>query len=71
MKKQTNKKKIHIDNLYLMKKLDTAYLNEFNRFYDYILDSRYTVQDMNIMVNIALDQCLEGMKFHKNLRSYS
>ena len=65
MKKQTNKKKIHIDNLYLMKKLDTAYLNEFNRFYDYILDSRYTVQDMNIMVNIALDQCLEGMKFHK------
>ena len=37
----------------------------FNRFYDYILDSRYTVQDMNIMVNIALDQCLEGMKFHK------
>lgn len=48
MKKQTNKKKIHIDNLYLMKKLDTAYLNEFNRFYDYILDSRYTVQDMNL-----------------------
>ncbi len=62
MKKQKKQTKIHIDNLYLMKKLDTAYLDEFNRFYDYIIHSKNDAYKINIMVNIALAQCLDGMK---------
>lgn len=65
MKKQGSQKKIHIDNLYLMKKLDDDYLKEFNRFYDYALDSGKSDADINNIVNTALDQCLEGMKNKK------
>lgn len=48
-----------------MKKLDDAYLKEFNRFYDYIMDTRKSDADINLLVNIALNQCLEGMKNKK------
>ena len=65
MKQQENRKKVHIDNLYLMKKLDEDYLKEFHRFYDYALDSGKPDADINIIVNTALEQCLEGMKNRK------
>lgn len=65
MKQVADQKKIHIDNLYLMNKLDEDYLKEFNRFYDYALHCRKSDADVNIIVNIALEQCLEGMKNEK------
>ena len=65
MKNQSSQKKIHIDNLYLMKKLDEDYHKEFMRFYDYVLHSNTSDADINIIVNTALEQCLEGMKNRK------
>lgn len=63
--KEQNQKKVHIDNLYLMKNLNADYLKEFNRFYDYACASVKHENDINIIVNIALNQCLEGMKNKK------
>lgn len=65
MKNQSSQKKIHIDNLYLMKKLDEDYHKEFMHFYDYVLHSNTSDADINIIVNTALEQCLEGMKNRK------
>ncbi len=65
MKNQSSQKKIHIDNLYLMKKLDEDYHKEFMRFYHYVLHSNTSDADINIIVNTALEQCLEGMKNRK------
>ena len=65
MKNQSSQKKIHIDNLYLMKKLDEDYHKELMRFYDYVLHSNTSDADINIIVNTALEQCLEGMKNRK------
>lgn len=65
MKNQSSQKKIHIDNLYLMKTLDEDYHKEFMRFYDYVLHSNTSDADINIIVNTALEQCLEGMKNRK------
>ena len=65
MKNQSSQKKIHIDNLYLMKKLYEDYHKEFMRFYDYVLHSNTSDADINIFVNTALEQCLEGMKNRK------
>ena len=65
MKNQSSQKKIHIDNLYLMKKLDEDYHKEFMRFYVYVLHSNTSDADINIIVNTALEQCLEGMKNRK------
>ena len=65
MKNQSSQKKIHIDNLYLMKKLDEDYHKEIMRFYDYVLHSNTSDADINIIVNTALEQCLEGMKNRK------
>ena len=65
MKNQSSQKKIHIDNLYLMKKLDEDYHKVFMRFFDYVLHSNTSDADINIIVNTALEQCLEGMKNRK------
>ena len=65
MKNQSSQKKIHIDNLYLMKKLDEDYHKEFMRFYDYVLHSNTSDADINIIVNTALEQWLEGMNNRK------
>ena len=48
-----------------MKKLDEYYHKEFMRFYDYVLHSNTSDADINIIVNTALEQCLEGMKNRK------
>lgn len=48
-----------------MKKLDEDYLKEFDRFYDYALHCNKSDADINIIVNVALEQCLEGMKNQK------
>ena len=48
-----------------MKKLDEDYHKEFMRFYDYVLHSNTSDADINIIVNTALEQCLEGMKNRK------
>lgn len=63
MKKQNNK--IHIDNLYLTKKFNEEYQNEFNRFYNYVLSSNKDNYEVNIMVNITIEKCLDGMKHNK------
>lgn len=55
-------RKLHVDNMYLIKKLDSEYLHAFNRSYDYILALNKSDSDTNIMVNIVIDRCLEGMK---------
>ena len=60
MKKQD--KKIHIDNLYLTKQFNEEYQNEFNRFYNYVLSSNNDNYEVNIMVNITIDKCLDCMK---------
>lgn len=77
MKKQD--KKIHIDNLYLTKQFNEEYQNEFNRFYNYVLSSNNDNYEVNIMVNITIDKCLDGMKQNKkaslvipkNLKEYT
>ena len=65
MKKQD--KKIHIDNLYLTKQFNEEYQNEFNRFYNYVLSSNNDNYEVNIMVNITIDKCLDGMKQNKSI----
>lgn len=54
--------KNHIDNLYLAKKLKEDYRKAFDRFYSYILSAEKSDADTNILTNIALFQCLEGME---------
>lgn len=77
MKKQD--KKIHIDNLYLTKQFNEEYQNEFDRFYNYVLSSKKDNYKVNILVNITIDKCLDGMKQNKkaslvipkNLKEYT
>ena len=59
------KKSIHIDNLYKIKKLDEEYTKAFNRVYDALLESSFSAQEINIVGNIALTQCLEGQANNK------
>lgn len=54
--------KIHVDRLYMLKQLDSEYLAAFNRVYDDLLDSKKDPFDINIIANVALQQCLDGMK---------
>ena len=60
------RKQLHIDNLYLVKKLDEDYQKAFYRLYDYLLeDTKKSDLDKSIIANIALEQCMEGMKAQK------
>lgn len=59
------KQKIQIDRFYLVKKLDKEYMDAFYRVYDALLDSNKDVREINIIANIALQQCLDGMKDNK------
>lgn len=66
MATNTKGKRFHVDNLYLMKKLDDEYLAAFNRVYDYVEeDTKRSLADKNIILNIALEQCLAGMESKK------
>ena len=57
---------LHVDNIHLLKQLDENYKQAFNRLYDYLLaDTRRNDFDKSIVLNIALQQCLEGMKDQK------
>lgn len=58
-------KKIHIDNMYLIKKFDEDYHRAFERFYDYVLDLKKSDADKNIIINIGIQRCLDGMKANK------
>lgn len=60
-----NQRKVHIDNIYLIKKFNDDYMAAFNRFYDYIMEQKKTIADINILVNIVIDNCLEGMEQNK------
>lgn len=58
-------KKLHIDNMYRIKTFDEDYHKAFDRFYDYVLDMKKSDADKNIMINIGIERCLEGMKANK------
>ena len=57
--------KKHIDNLYQLKKLDQEYMHAFDRVYDQLMHSKKSDADINIIANIALKQCLDGMSAGK------
>lgn len=59
------KRKLHIDNIYLIKRFDDEYQHAFQRFYDYVLDSKKSETDINILVNIVMERCLDGMTTDK------
>lgn len=60
------KKTLHVDNQYLVKKLDEGYQQAFQRLYDYLLkDTRKSDFDKSIILNIAIEDCMEGMKTKK------
>lgn len=59
------KRKVHIDNIYLIKKFDDEYQTAFQRFYDYLLECHKSDADINILTNIAIERCLEGMDTNK------
>ncbi|WP_416327299.1 transporter [[Eubacterium] hominis] len=58
-------KKKHVDNLYQIKKLDTEYNHAFQRVYDALMKSQKSDADINIIANIAIQQCLDGMHDEK------
>lgn len=61
-----SKKGVKIDNLHLMKKLDKDYLAYFNKIYDVVVkDKRKNAVDKNVIINIALEQCLNGQENKK------
>lgn len=65
-KQNKNTKTIHIDNLHLIKKMDSEYSEVFHKVYDYVIEERKKSDlDKNILINIALEQCLEGMEKKK------
>ena len=56
----------HVDNLYLRKQLSDDYQEVFDRLYDYLnKDSKKSAFDKNVILNIALQQCLEGIREKK------
>lgn len=57
--------KLFVDNLYQMKQLDNEYGAAFHRIYEYLLHLKKSDADRNIIANIALQQCLDGMKTNK------
>lgn len=59
------KSKKHVDNLYLLKKLEPEYVQAFDRVYDYLMKSSKSELDCNIICNIALQQCMDGMQANK------
>lgn len=59
------KSKKHVDNLYLLKKLDDDYVQVFDRVYAYVMKSGKSEMDANIICNIALQQCMDGMNANK------
>lgn len=62
------KKKIHIDNLYLTKKLQPEYSEFFNNVLNIIMENQsLSDADKNIAVNYALEQCFTAMKDGKTL----
>lgn len=67
MAKKLNEKKskLHIDNIYLTKKFNEEYYEAFQRFYEYVLKSDKSDMDCNVIVNIGIERCTEGMKENK------
>lgn len=56
----------HVDNLYLRKQLNDEYQEVFDRLYDYLeKDTKKSSFDKNVILNIALQQCLEGIREKK------
>lgn len=56
----------HVDNLYLRKQLSDDYQEVFDRLYDYLnKDSKKSAFDKNVILNIALQQCLDGIREKK------
>ena len=56
----------HVDNLYLRKQLNDEYQEVFDRLYDYLeKDTKKSLFDKNVILNIALQQCLEGIREKK------
>lgn len=61
-----SKKGVKIDNLHLMKKLNKEYLVYFNKIYDMVVkDKKKNAADKNVIINIALEQCLNGQENKK------
>lgn len=57
---------LYIDNAYLVKQLNEEYFQAFHRLYEYVdKDKKKTAFDKSAVLNIALQQCLEGMRTNK------
>ncbi len=64
-KKKSNGRKVHIDNLYLVKKLEPEYAEAFFDFEEVLLKERMTDEKINVIANIALAQLQAGMEKKK------
>lgn len=60
-KKKKPGRKVHIDNLHLVKKLEPAYTEAFFDFEEVLLREPIEDEKINIIANIAIEQLQEGM----------
>ncbi len=64
-KKKKRTKKVHIDNLHLLKKLEPDYVQAFFDFEEVLLKEQLEEEKINIIANIAIEQLQEGMEKKK------
>lgn len=60
-KKKKKKRKVHIDNLYLVKKFEPEYAQAFFDFEEVLIHEQMGEEKINIIANIAIEQLQEGM----------
>lgn len=64
-KKKKRTKKVHIDNLHLVKKLEPDYAQAFFDFEEVLMKEQLEEEKINIIANIVIEQLLEGMEKKK------
>lgn len=79
-KKKKAGRKVHIDNLHLVKKMEPEYADAFFSLEETLLREGYSADEINIIANTAIDQLMDGMAKkkkpsliipkEKNYRSY-
>lgn len=64
-KKKKRTKKVHIDNLHLVKKLEPDYAQAFFDFEEVLMKEQLEEEKINIIANIVIEQLQEGMEKKK------
>lgn len=58
-------KKLFIDNAYQLKNLSDEYQKAYERFYQFILKKDYAAEKSNVLLNLVIDACMNGMSAGK------